>query len=393
MHILHIVGSYGGTDVYKNLYTHLDKLGVQQTIFVPLNARNHARLNQQLINFSVRNSTIIYSTVLKSYHRVLYRLKIAKIVRTIKELIDVSNISVIHAATLCMDGAVAYELWKKYNIPYVVAMRNTDISSYYKYFKWEKSYFAKIFAKASTIVFICPRYRTLYFEKYVSKQNFDSLYLKTVIIPNGIDELFWNNRKTEVRKMHNPIRVVFASAFVRGKGLLETIQAIATLHNEGFKIELRAIGKGLPFRKIDHEYIDKVERFSQKYEWVVVQEYLPKKELRRAFSESDVLVMPSKPETFGLVYVEALSQNLPIVYTKDEGFDGYFEDGLVGYPVEAFNVDDIVEKLKLIIKHYEVISSQINDINLQEHFSWNKIAEKYFSLYRNVISITNSKNK
>lgn len=43
MHILHISNSYGGTKVYENLYTQLDKLGVRQTVFVPLNAANHSR--------------------------------------------------------------------------------------------------------------------------------------------------------------------------------------------------------------------------------------------------------------------------------------------------------------------------------------------------------------
>lgn len=51
-----------------------------------------------------------------------------------------------------------------------------------------------------------------------------------------------------------------------------------------------------------------------------------KKQLREAFSISDIFVMPSKPETFGLVYVEALSQGLPILYAKGEGFDGYFDE-------------------------------------------------------------------
>lgn len=40
--------------------------------------------------------------------------------------------------------------------------------------------------------------------------------------------------------------------------------------------------------------------------------------------------MPSHKETFGLVYAEAMSQGLPIIYTKNQGFDGQFPDGYVG---------------------------------------------------------------
>ena len=56
--------------------------------------------------------------------------------------------------------------------------------------------------------------------------------------------------------------------------------------------------------------------------------------------------MPSFPETFGLVYVEAMSQGLPIIYTKGQGIDGYFEDGKVGYPVNTKDSNDIVKKLR-----------------------------------------------
>ena len=76
MHILHISNSYGGTEVYTQLIRALDKIGVRQTIFVPLNPNNRDRKGNYLIKFTVPGSTIIYSTKLKQYHRYLYSLKI-----------------------------------------------------------------------------------------------------------------------------------------------------------------------------------------------------------------------------------------------------------------------------------------------------------------------------
>lgn len=37
------------------------------------------------------------------------------------------------------------------------------------------------------------------------------------------------------------------------------------------------------------------------------------------YRDSDIFVMPSKFETFGLVYVEALTQGLHLIYTKGQG--------------------------------------------------------------------------
>src|SRR5690606_2930407 len=48
--------------------------------------------------------------------------------------------------------------------------------------------------------------------------------------------------------------------------------------------------------------------------------------LKEHFSEADVFVMPSRNETFGLVYVEAMLQGLPILYTSNEGIDGFYKE-------------------------------------------------------------------
>jgi len=92
--------------------------------------------------------------------------------------------------------------------------------------------------------------------------------------------------------------------------------------------------------------------------------------------------MPSYNETFGLVYLEAMSQGLPIIYTKREGVDGYFKDGTVGYSVNPKDVNDIVKKIEMIISNYNRISK--NCLGLVEKFSWDKIAKIYYNIYKSI---------
>ncbi|MEO4797867.1 glycosyltransferase, partial [Bacteroides uniformis] len=190
IHVLHISGSYGGTEVYKNLYSSLDKLGIRQTIFVPLNFANHNRIGNHNIDFEVPESRIVYSVVLKRWHCFLYKRKINTIMREVERVVDLQCVNMIHASTLCVDGAVAYELKKKFNIPYLSVVRNTDISVYYKYFKWKIPYFSQIFSEAANIVFISPQYKKFYLEHFVSKSKQKSSINKIVVIPNGIDSHF-----------------------------------------------------------------------------------------------------------------------------------------------------------------------------------------------------------
>ena len=94
--------------------------------------------------------------------------------------------------------------------------------------------------------------------------------------------------------------------------------------------------------------------------------------------------MISKGETFGLVYVEALSQGLPILYTKNQGIDGTFKNhiGEAAYPD---SLDSIVEKLEKLLNDYE--HYEIDKINFSQ-FNWEKIANSYFALYKDVLKIT-----
>ena len=95
--------------------------------------------------------------------------------------------------------------------------------------------------------------------------------------------------------------------------------------------------------------------------------------------------MPSAPESFGLVYVEALSQGLPIIYTKGEGFDGYYEEGEVGWAVDPRNPAEIANRVEKILCDYEGFADRIEHLNLEHDFSWPLVARKYMKLYGEIL--------
>ncbi|MDD3686013.1 MAG: glycosyltransferase family 4 protein [Bacteroidales bacterium] len=384
LHILHIANSYGGTEVYTNLIRSLDQLGVRQTVFVPLNSNNHNRKGSQLIPFSVSNSIIFYSTALKHYHRFMYDKKIKTIKHEIERYVDLNSISLIHAGLFCSDGAVAFELFKEYNIPYIVAVRNTDVNLYYKKLWWKRSYFYLILKNAKSIVFISPQYKRSFFKELGYKKS-GNIDIKSIVIPNGVDSFYLENRIMYVKELHSPIRVVYAGAFNRGKNILEIIFALDSLVQKGYKINFSAIGRGLSFRKEDEDYLNTIQRIASEKTWIEILDCMPKEKLRNVFENSDIFVMPSIPETFGVVYVEALSQGLPIIYTNGQGFDGYYNDRNIGFGVNPKDANEIAEKIGLIINNYPQLSLNVSQLNLEEDFSWAKISERYIHLYKNAI--------
>lgn len=68
----------------------------------------------------------------------------------------------------------------------------------------------------------------------------------------------------------------------------------------------------------------------------------------KLMKESDVFVMVSRNETFGLVYVEAMSQGCIAIGSKGEGIDGFIVDGENGFLVEPANANALADKLRFI---------------------------------------------
>ena len=87
--------------------------------------------------------------------------------------------------------------------------------------------------------------------------------------------------------------------------------------------------------------------------------------------------MASHSETFGLVYVEALSQGLPVLYTKGQGIDGVFEEN-IGEAVVSTSQKSLLSGLNKLINTYATY--QLDETDL-DRFSWNNIAHSYLNIY------------
>ena len=379
MHILHIANSYCGTQVYMNLVNAIDNLNVRQTVIVPLKECAKLQCNTNLPTFNVSQSRIIFLPYLKKKHKFLYDDKINTILKLINENVDFSTVDIIQAGTCFFDGAVAYEINKLYKIPYVTAVRSTD-KLYRETFFWKKKYFKNVLLHAGNIVFINSNLK-----KYIVKSFclHGTDLLKCTVIENGISNYFLDNIATRSNGLHTPIRLIYTSAFLKRKCLKEVIKASAILVNKGYKLTLDAYGMGLPNKGEEIDYIDIIKKYTKKYNWFFVHNYVTLEKNLELMRESDILVLPSKGETFGLVYPEALSQGIPVLYGSNEGFDGLFDDGYVGFAARPYDILDISQKIEAIILNYKSITSNIANLDIKNRFSWSRIAECYIELYKN----------
>ena len=96
--------------------------------------------------------------------------------------------------------------------------------------------------------------------------------------------------------------------------------------------------------------------------------------------------MPSRYETFGVVYAEAIACGKPVIATKCGGPESIINEGN-GLLVEVDNSDQLAESLMQMKKNYNELSQAEIRTNFLEKFSRSVVVEQISSVYRDARTI------
>lgn len=374
MKVLHINCNYIGTRLHREMIEHLNRFGIESTVYVPVCEKENE-------DVTTRDCTVIVSKCFRKWHRILFDYKQGRISRDIQEKLDCSAYDCIHAYTLFTDGNCARRLGRKYKLPYVVAVRDTDVNTFLKKAVYLRGRAVKILRDAAAVFFLSENYRRQVLETYVPEGLREKIYEKSHIIPNGVDDFWLQNcyrdRLQSGREVlpDKQLKVICAGVINHRKNHLATQEALQLLRQQGWTVHYQIVGKVL-----DQKLFEKIMSYPDT-EYIPQQ---PKEKLLEYYRQNDVFVMPSRTETFGLVYAEALSQGLPVLYTRGQGFDGQFEEGEVGYSVDAEAPGEIAQRLADVSRRYRELCE--NCLQHAERFDWKDICERYRDLYLNILA-------
>lgn len=370
MNILHININYTGSALHQTMIEHLNnQSGIVNSVFVPTYDKTKSVVKC--------GDYVTVSECFIKQDRVFYFKKQRKIIKSILENYDMKKFDIIHAYTLFSDGNAAMKLSEKYGIPYVVAVRNTDVNSFFKKMIHLRRHGVQILKNASAVFFLSPAYRDTVINKYVPDKLRETILRKSYVIPNGIDD-FWleNANKRNPESIINRIRnekklnCIYVGGIDKNKNVELTLKALSALNRKGWRCTLTSVG-----RIADKSVYEKLCSYSI-FRYVAPKE---KEGLIEYYRKSDIFVMPSHRETFGLVYAEAMSQGLPVIYTGGQGFDGQFDDGFVGWPVSDKEPAAMVSAIENVVNNYESCSE--NAYASANCFSWTSLCKKYVELY------------
>lgn len=110
-----------------------------------------------------------------------------------------------------------------------------------------------------------------------------------------------------------------------------------------------------------------------------------KEQAKEIFADSDAFVLTSKVETFGIVYLEALSNGIPCIATKGQGAEDIITESN-GFKVEYGDIDELADRMKYLYENQNKYDRTYLRNDCIERFGKDSICSQIESIYKSVSS-------
>ncbi|MDZ4164335.1 MAG: glycosyltransferase family 4 protein [Smithellaceae bacterium] len=107
-------------------------------------------------------------------------------------------------------------------------------------------------------------------------------------------------------------------------------------------------------------------------------------EVEEVFALSDLYVMPSVSEPFGISPLEAMSYDVPVIISRQSGVSELINHAL---KVDFWNIEEIADRIIAVLRH-PVLANELMEKGREElkKIRWSRAAERIAVVYREVLS-------
>ena len=273
---------------------------------------------------------------------------------------------VIHAHTLGFDSELGAWLKKKLGIPLVVTTHGSDTAK--PLAQGQQALLKNCCDQADAVVAVSSALT----EKLRTCGT--TARLETII--NG-----FVLRDVPDDSVRQPLRMIQVCHLIPLKRVDVTIRAFAKLHKQQPDMELVIIGQG--YLRPQLEALCQELGVSQKVRFLG---QLPNERVFQELCQSAFFVMVSKPEGFGIVYLEAMAAGCVTIGTEGEGIADVIRSGENGFLIPADDPDTLAGIITQCLADPEkagLLAAQ----GQQEArtLTWQKNASQYLTLFQSLL--------
>lgn len=194
--------------------------------------------------------------------------------------------------------------------------------------------------------------------------------------PSGIPEIFNSfeySNKLYDKHLKLEVSIIFVGLLIRRKNPIQLVEVTKLLSTK-VSVNLTIIGEGN-----EKEKIIKCARRHGILELVQLTGKLKRFEVRDYLLQSQIFVMVSENETFGLVYLEAMACGCIVIATQGGGVDGIITHGVNGFLCKFGDLNGLNDLIISINSLSVTDKKRIiqNALRTAQKYAEDKIAESY----------------
>lgn len=291
-------------------------------------------------------------------------------------------------------------IWIKERLSVPITLVNNALPGIdWQYGKWPFDQVARLYTYTLGRFILCS-YDRLFFLSKLTAQQAQKLLGSNIppwkVIPIGVDSRLFHRVRDSTKRGELGIQdsekvILFVGRLVVVKRVELVIELTEKLLARGIAVRTIIIGGGeLGNRPTEDWYHQLAQPLGQA---VIFTGPKRQDELREYYSIADVVVLPSRSESFGNVLIEAGACEVPCVASDVGGVSGILQHGKTGYVFPPNDFDAFVNFVDTLLrddKQAQKMGRQARE-RVTALFNWEKIVDRYEQVFRELVGRQNDK--
>lgn len=223
------------------------------------------------------------------------------------------------------------------------------------------------------------------FDRQLAKRWFLHNYNRVVTVHNGIVDKAFNGNL--VREYSLPLKLISVARFSHPKKNMELIKAVEQINKlYSDNLQLNMVGDG-PLLSEAQAYVTAHKLENE------VHFLGSRTDVDDILNQNDIFCLISNYEGLPISIIEAMRAGMPIIASDVGGVNELVQDGVNGFLIPRGNISELVEKLKYILDHKELIKfmGEASRKIYEEEYTADRMNQKILSVYNEVIAVHKKK--
>lgn len=168
------------------------------------------------------------------------------------------------------------------------------------------------------------------------------------------------------------------------RNILFLIDILSKVIKKNKNVDLILIGKG------EKEYIEMVKKYIKDLNlenYVIYIEKVEQKDLKYVYKQSNIFLLPTKYEIFGMVLLEAMYFGLPTITTLNGGSSTIIDNNVNGYIYNETEIEKWIKTINYLLeqKEKQLEIGKNAKKTIEEKYLWNKLSKEFTRVYSEVL--------